>query len=86
MLVNFKTALAARKVHQADLAQSLQIAPTVLSEIIHERRRTDAALRAKIASALHVDEQWLFETYVRVPAPPTSESPELAFARAGKET
>ena len=69
MLVNFKTALAARKISQADLAQSVKITPTVLSEIIHERRRADASLRAKIATALNVDESWLFSTLTRLPKP-----------------
>jgi len=69
MLVNFKTALATRKIHQADLARSLQIAPTVLSEIIHERRHADASLRARIATALRTDETWLFSIVARIPEP-----------------
>lgn len=85
MLVNFKTALAARKMSQADLAQALQIAPTVLSEIIHERRRADASLRAKLAGALNVDERWLFLTFVRVPAPSLPKVPTAMLA-VGRET
>jgi transcriptional regulator with XRE-family HTH domain len=77
LLVNFKTALAARKMSQADLAQALQIAPTVLSEIIHERRRADVSLKAKLARALNVDERWLFLAFVRLPAPSL---PEIAVA------
>jgi transcriptional regulator with XRE-family HTH domain len=88
MLVNFKTALAARKIHQADLARSLQIAPTVLSEIIHERRHADASLRARIATALRANETWLFSTAARIPGPTSfgnPEAPQPTFACAGKE-
>lgn len=65
--MNLKTALAVRRISQADLAQSLKIAPTVLSEIIHERRQADTSLRAKIANALNADESWLFATFTRIP-------------------
>lgn len=82
MLVNFKTALAARKTLQTDLAQSLQIAPTVLSEIIHERREADASLRARIAEALRADESWLFSTVTRIPAPPAEARKETATVSA----
>ena len=71
MLANLKTAIAQRGLKQADLAQSLKIPPTVLSEIIHGRRRADASLRSKIATALHADEAWLFDSFVRIPAPNT---------------
>ncbi len=89
MLVNFKAALAARKIHQADLAQSVQIAPTVLSEIIHERRHANASLRARIATALRADEAWLFSTAARIPGPKSSGDtavPQPGFAGVGTET
>ena len=70
MLANLKTAIAMRRLKQADLAQSLKIPPTVLSEIIHGRRRADASLRARISAALCADEGWLFSTIARIPAPP----------------
>ena len=69
MLANLKTAIAQRGLKQVDLAQSLKIPPTVLSEIIHGRRRADASLRSRIATALRADEVWLFDTFVRIPAP-----------------
>ena len=69
MLANLKTAIAHRGLKQADLAQSLKIPPTVLSEIIHGRRQADASLRSRIAMALHADEAWLFDGFVRIPAP-----------------
>lgn len=69
MLVNFKTVLAARRLRQVDLALSLKIPPTVLSEIINGRRKADASLRSRIASALQVDEAWLFATLTKIPPP-----------------
>lgn len=68
MLSNLKTALAARGVKQVDLALRLKIPPSVLSEIIHERRNADASLRARLADELQVDERWLFATYTALPA------------------
>lgn len=69
MLANLKTAIAARRMKQVDLALRLKIAPTVLSEIIHCRREADDSLRARIAEALHADEAWLFSTVSRIPQP-----------------
>lgn len=71
MLANLKTAIAQRGLKQADLAQSLKIPPTVLSEIIHGRRRADASLRSRIATALRANEGWLFDSFARIPAPST---------------
>lgn len=67
MLVNFKTALAAKRIRQVDLATSLKITPPALSEIINGRRQADASLRARIALALEVDEAWLFATFTKIP-------------------
>jgi len=69
MLVNLKTALAVRCVKQVELASEVDITPSVLSEIIHERRKANAALRARIARELHADEAWLFAQRTSVPAP-----------------
>ena len=69
MLVNLKSAIAARRWRQVDFAISLKIPPSVLSEIIHERRQADAPLRARIAEALRADEGWLFSYVVRIPGP-----------------
>jgi transcriptional regulator with XRE-family HTH domain len=69
VLANLKTAIAARRTTQVDLALDLKIAPTVLSEIIHGRRQADPSLRARIAEALEADESWLFSTVTRIPRP-----------------
>lgn len=64
MLVNFKTLLAVRRERQVDLAIRVGIDPTFLSQIINGRRQADALLRSKIATALSVDERWLFSTRI----------------------
>jgi transcriptional regulator with XRE-family HTH domain len=64
MLVNLKTALAARRIRQVDLAISIGISPSVFSEIITGRRTADPALRVRIAKELGVDESWLFTSHI----------------------
>lgn len=83
MLANFKATLAARKIHQVDLALQLRIDPTLLSQIVNERKQADASLRARIAGALAVDEHWLFSTFTSIPVPRTVlTEPESAPAMA----
>jgi len=67
MLVNIKTALAARGLRQIDLALSEKIPPTVLSEVINGRREASPELRSRIACALQADEGWLFSRVTRIP-------------------
>ncbi len=69
MLLNLRSAIAARQMRQVDLALSLKIAPSVLSEIVNGRRRADASLRARIAQALQADESWLFSSVTHIPRP-----------------
>lgn len=69
MLINFKSAMAARGHKQVDFAVNLRISPVFLSQIIHERVKPDAALRSRLARALDADEEWLFSNVVRIPAP-----------------
>jgi len=68
ILLNLKTALVARKVKQVDLAISLGISPTVISEIVTGRRVADTRLRSLIAKELCVDEEWLFNGQVDIPS------------------
>jgi transcriptional regulator with XRE-family HTH domain len=72
MLANLKTALAARRVRQIDLALELKISPSFLSEILNERRQPNPSLRARIAEALDADERWLFACITRIPGPAKS--------------
>ena len=59
MLLNLKAAIAVRGLTPAEFALGvLKIAR--LSEIIHERKRADASLRARIAEKLESSEAWLF--------------------------
>ena len=67
VLANFKTALAARGMKQAELAIELKIAPTVLSEIVHGRRCASPSMRARLAEMLQADEAWLFSSFTRIP-------------------
>jgi len=72
MLTNLKTALAVRRIRQVELALSLGIPPSTLSEIICGRRQADPSLRVRIAEALRADEAWLFSAVTRIPAPQTT--------------
>jgi transcriptional regulator with XRE-family HTH domain len=89
VLANLKTTISQRGLKQVDLAQSLRIPPTVLSEIIHGRRQASASLRVRIAEALCAEESWLFSTVARIPRPASlgcSETAMASFACAGRET
>jgi transcriptional regulator with XRE-family HTH domain len=69
MLVNLKSALAARRLRQVDLAIELKISPSVLSEIINGRRNAEPSLRARLAEILQANEDWLFSSLTHIPAP-----------------
>jgi transcriptional regulator with XRE-family HTH domain len=56
---------------QNHLAQTLGIDQTLLSKVVNGFRTPDEGLRAKIASLLRSDENWLFED-----APASTSSPE----------
>jgi transcriptional regulator with XRE-family HTH domain len=68
MLANLKAALAARRIRQVDLALSLQVPPSILSEVINERRKAGKQLREAIARALQADPAWLFAAVTHIPA------------------
>jgi transcriptional regulator with XRE-family HTH domain len=69
LLVNLKSAIAARGLRQVDLALELKIAPSVLSEIVNGRRQAEDSLRARLSQLLQADEAWLFSRITRIPAP-----------------
>ena len=71
MLANLKIALATRRVKQVDLAISIGISPSVLSEIVNGRRKADQPIRERIAMELDADEAWLFASRTEIPAPHT---------------
>ena len=71
MLSNLKTALAARRMHQVDLAQAIGVAPSTLSEFIHGRTELAPRLRERIAEVLRADPAWLFSRVTHIPALPT---------------
>jgi hypothetical protein len=86
MLMNLKAALAARRMRQVELALSLKIPPSTLSEIVCGHRQADPSIRARIAEALCADEAWLFSAVARIPAPARTASSEptpLAASAAG---
>lgn len=68
MLPNLKAALLARGIRQVELCATLGIPPSVLSEIIHGRRKAGESLRGRIAGELRADEGWLFSTAPIIPA------------------
>ena len=70
MLANLKAALAARRIRQVDLALSLRVPPSILSEVINERRKAGSQLREAIAGALQADPNWLFKPVTQIPGPP----------------
>jgi transcriptional regulator with XRE-family HTH domain len=67
MLANLKATLAARGVRQVELALSLNIPPSVLSEVVNERREASRELRDRIAQALSADPDWLFSPVAAIP-------------------
>jgi transcriptional regulator with XRE-family HTH domain len=83
MLTNLKAALAARRIRQVELALSLKIPPSTLSEIVCGHRQADSGLRTRIAEALRADEAWLFSAVTRIPAPSGATSSESAPLTAG---
>jgi transcriptional regulator with XRE-family HTH domain len=68
VLANLKAALGARGMRQADLALELKITPSVLSEIVNERRKANTSVRERVSKILQADESWLFSTFTRIPA------------------
>lgn len=84
MLVNLKSAIAARGFRQVDLALELKIAPSVLSEIVNGRRSADVSLRARLAEVLEADESWLFSTLTRIPPRDGAGAPIPAVACAAE--
>jgi transcriptional regulator with XRE-family HTH domain len=60
MLINFKVALGLKGERQVDLALRCGVDPTLLSQVINERREASPDLRTKLAAALSVSEKWLF--------------------------
>jgi transcriptional regulator with XRE-family HTH domain len=67
MLSNLKTALAARRMRQAELAEAIGVAPSTLSEFIHGRAELAPHLRTRIAEELQADPTWLFATVSVIP-------------------
>ena len=69
MLVNLRSALSIRGYKQWEFALELRIPPSVLSEIIHERREASPELQGGIAKLLNADATWLFSRVPRIPPP-----------------
>jgi transcriptional regulator with XRE-family HTH domain len=60
MYPNLKLQIWRLGLRQNSLARSVGIDESLLSKIINGFRAPDAVTRARIASALHSDEAWLF--------------------------
>jgi transcriptional regulator with XRE-family HTH domain len=66
-LWNLKWVLAARGLHQEDLAMKTRICRTTVSRIIIGRMDASPGQRAAIAGALKLDPEWLFAKVVLPP-------------------
>jgi transcriptional regulator with XRE-family HTH domain len=82
MLSNLKTALAARRMRQAELAQTVGVSASTLSEFIHCRVDLALHFRARIAEALQADPGWLFSRVTHIPALHSKNSGEGAATAA----
>lgn len=78
MLSNLKTALAARRMRQAELAAAIGISPSLLSEAIHLRAQLAPHQRQRIAEVLCADPAWLFERVIHIPALKPDAEPVIA--------
>ena len=61
MYPNLKLQMWRSGVRQNRLAQILDVDETVLSRVINGFRKPAPELKAKIATVLHSDQDWLFE-------------------------
>jgi len=66
MYPNLKLQLWRSGIRQNALARMLEMDETILSRILNGFREPNAQTRAKIASLLKTDEQWLFEPAPRM--------------------
>lgn len=74
MRANLKTALAARRMRQADLAATVGVGESTLSEFIHGRASLAPHTQGRIAQILQADADWLFALAIRIPPPKPAES------------
>jgi transcriptional regulator with XRE-family HTH domain len=80
MLSNLKTALAARRMRQAELAQAIGISASTLSEFIRGRAELAPHLLTRIAESLQADPDWLFARVAVIPPLRSAGSMESAAA------
>jgi transcriptional regulator with XRE-family HTH domain len=76
MYPNLKLQLWKAGIRQNRLAQMLGIDQTLLSKIVNGFRAPDESMRAKIATLLQSDEQWLFENAPTPAVVPEAAEPE----------
>jgi len=67
MLVNLRAAILARGTRGWKVARKVNIPPNRFSAIVHGQYEPSASLRAKIATVLDADEDWLFASCVEIP-------------------
>ena len=78
MRSNLKTALAARKMRQVELAAAIGISASTLSEFVHGRTELAPHLQERIAELLRADRAWLFSSVHHIPAPRPESGTALA--------
>jgi transcriptional regulator with XRE-family HTH domain len=82
MLSNLKTALAARRLRQVELAQAIGISASTLSEFIHGRIELAPHFLARIAETLQADPGWLFSRVTHIPGLHSKDSSDGTAATA----
>ena len=75
MYPNLKLQLWRSGIRQNALARMLEIDETILSRILNGFREPNPQTRAKIASLLKTDEQWLFEPAPRLDRDTSASAP-----------
>ena len=80
MYPNLKLQLWKTGIRQNRLAQMLGVDETALSKIVNGFRQPSGDLRAKIATLLETEEEWLFESA----APPEPATPTSTAKAAAK--
>ena len=79
MRSNLKTAIAARRMRQAELAAAVGVGQSTLSQFIHGHAFLAPRTQERIAEILRADAEWLFALVIRIPPPKPSTDPAPAM-------
>ena len=79
-LINFRVALAARRMRGLDLAKALDVSPSKLSLVMNGYAEPDEDFKKRCADVLGVPRKWLFSSYRRLPVVSDDRAAEVAVA------